>query len=149
MPHISVVVQAMRSKRTALMKALCLGLLVPFCLSGCQSLYPFEVRGKVRSTDDGSPLADVRVVLRARSIDLDNDLGTEEMPVSTLLDGTFRLTLLAYERAFNKGSDDAWTLVLSKPGYADEVIDITPSKEPSALGGGSTLIVVIASLRPK
>jgi len=118
-------------------------------IPGCQYSYPFEVRGRITSVADGSPLADVRIVLKAPWVTVVG-MGTEADPAVTAYDGKFLLTLEAPDVAFDaRGSVNEWSLILSKEGYLDEVIDVSPSQEPPKSGSGKTQIIVVASMRPK
>ncbi len=54
----------MRGHHSSRIATLCSGVLLAVLLSGCQYVYNFQVRGKVRSALDGSELADVRIELR-------------------------------------------------------------------------------------
>jgi hypothetical protein len=138
----------MREKQLrTLLPALC-GLLIAAPASGCQYSYPFAIRGTILTVADGSPLAGVRVVLKAPCVTIVGP-GTEETPALTG-NGKFLLTFEAPEVCFtDTGSRSQWSLNLSKEGYTDEVIDVSPGQEPSRSGGGRTQIIVVAFMRPK
>lgn len=115
-----------------------LGLGIP----GCQFAYEYEVRGRIKSSADGSPLTGVMVTLKASS------LFTESGPVWTGPDGSFVLGFEVSDGAFSPRRMPQWSLTLVKEGYVDEVIDISPAKEPTSSKTTNT-IVVVGYLRAK
>lgn len=101
---------------------LLVGLLI---LPGCQFHYEYEVRGTIKDFTGGTPLAGVRISLEGSGLD------GVETPV-TGSDGSFLLRFSVGDIEFLPDEMPKWSLSLAKEGYADEVIDISPSKEPES-----------------
>ena len=106
--------------------ALFCGALSACCMAGCQYEYDYEVRGTLKDCSGGSPLAGVRVTLGASALFV-----KPNRPV-TGVDGRFLLQFSVSDGEFVSGEMPHWSLTLSKEGYADEVVDISPSREPES-----------------
>jgi hypothetical protein len=105
-------------------------------LQGCQLAYDYEVRGRVKSASDGAPLAGVRITLEAGS------LFATTSPAMTATDGTFSLRFTVSDGAFGPVAMPKWSLTLAKEGYFDELIDISPTKEPESAKITNQIFVV-------
>ena len=118
-----------------------LGATLGFATPGCSVYYFYELRLVVRALPDGCPLTGVRVDLQAKGL-------REDWPgsVSKDEDGTLVTKFSVSAGQFYKLP--SWRLVLSQPGYHDEVIDISPRNKPES-GAPPTQLVVIANMRPK
>jgi hypothetical protein len=110
--------------------------------NGCHRVYPFELRGGVRSAADGSPLAEVTVMLRVGGI-----VGGTPSPVVTGADGTFNVSFRVADIEFMRDKLPRWSLVLSKEGYDNLTIDVSPTQEPKS--SRTTTISVDVKLRPR
>jgi len=103
------------------------GLLLIIGVSGCQYNYPFEISGVVRNAADGAPLAGVSVTIRADGI-----RGESPFPVITGPDGTFKARFEVGDIEFMRDELPQWSLTLSKDGYQDATLDISPKQEPES-----------------
>jgi len=119
-----------------------LGVAVVF-VPGCQYSYPYELRLVVRSAVDASPLAGVTVRTDAGQM-----TPREDGPAVTAPDGSFGATISVRDSEFFGNKHPRWTLTLARDGYADELIDISPQRQPES-GSPPTQLVVVAYLRPK
>ncbi len=117
-------------------------LLLSVALSGCQSAYPCQLRGVIRSEKDGKPLAGVELNISLTSDILDS---STVFPLMTGPDGFFHVDLRVSDRAFHPHRQASWSLTLSKKGFREMVVDLGQFKEPQ--GSGTTTIVVAAFLR--
>lgn len=126
-PHLSVAV-------------LC-GALAACCLPGCQYAYDYEVRGVLKECSGGVALAGARVNLEGSGILV------KPTYAMTGDDGGFSLRFRIRDSEFSPGQMPHWSLTLSKEGFADEVVDISPSQEPKS--SAPNPIVVVAFLRAK
>ncbi len=112
-------------------------------LSGCSFAYPVELRGLIRSAKDGSPISGVIVML---SPDMAYGSGYAEVfPVSSAVDGTFRVSFTMPGNAFGVG--EPWSVSLKQEGYHDETIDLGPFDDPKS--SDPMRIVVAATMREK
>jgi hypothetical protein len=112
-------------------------------MPGCQRSYPYDLRVVVRDAADARPLFGVRVEIQGH-LYLDRDPG----PPVTVPDGTFAASCSAPDFQFVGDNLPTWSLVLSKDGYHDEIIDISPARRPGS-GPAENRIVVVAYLRPR
>lgn len=117
------------------------GALATVLFGGCQFAYEYELRGVIRDSVDGEPLAGVAVALDAGLLFKDAE------PVVTNEHGTFVLTFEVGDGALSSGSMPTWSLTLKKPGFAGQVVDISPAKEPQS-PKSANVISVVAYVRP-
>lgn len=115
--------------------------LLGVCLPGCQFAYEYAVSGRINDFTDGKPLAGVRVSLEASEVFLNTG------PVPTAADGSFFLRFRVSDGAFGTGMP-RWSLTLEKEGYADEVVDISPTREPTSTKV-TNQIAVVAFMKAK
>jgi hypothetical protein len=120
-----------------------LGIVVPCCAVGCQYSYPYALRGVIKSAEGGAPLAGVSISLKADGI-----FGKEKFPIVTEADGTFGVDYEVMDIQFMRAELPTWALVLSKEGYSDEIIDISPTRKPDS-PKTTTHIVVVAYMKAK
>ena len=106
------------------------------CLPGCQYAYDYELRGRIKSSSEGTPLAGVRITLEATS------LFSDTSPTVTGADGSFSLRFSVSDGAFVAGGMPKWSLVLAREGYVEEVIDISPTGEPTSATSTNQIMVV-------
>jgi hypothetical protein len=118
------------------------GVLVICGVSGCSIVYPFELRGVIRNSADGTPLAGVTVMLKAPGII------ESHFPVVTEADGSFVATFKVFDTQFDHGKLPQWSLDLSKDGYEEETLDVSPKQAPES-SKKTTQISVEGSLRVK
>ena len=110
-------------------------------LSGCQFAYDYEVRGVIRDVAGETPLAGVTITLKAGSLFKDAE------PCFTNADGTFSLIFTVSDGAFSSDTMPSWSLAMMKQGYHEQVVDISPSKEPQ-LEKAVNLVSVVAYMKP-
>lgn len=110
-------------------------------ISGCQFAYEYEVRGVIRDVSDETPLAGVKVTLKADSLFKDAE------PCLTDADGAFVLTFTVSDSAFSSDAMPDWSLAMGQQGYHEQVVDISPGKEPPR-EKAINLISVVAYMRP-
>jgi hypothetical protein len=117
--------------------AIVCGVLAATSLPGCQFSYDYEIRGRVKSASDGTPLAGVRITLEATT------LFATTSPTVTATDGSFLLRFTVSDGDFGPGGAmPRWSLTLAREGYADEVIDISPTREPESAKITNQIFVV-------
>jgi hypothetical protein len=116
------------------------GIFIACCLPGCQFAYDYEVRGTIKDSASGAPLAGVDVALEAS--------GLLERPTPTVTgnDGSFSLRFRVSDGEFVPDRLPRWSLTLAKEGYSEEVIDVSPSEEPKS---PKSKVVVLAYMRAK
>jgi hypothetical protein len=119
------------------------GLLLVYAVSGCSYSYPFEMSGVVKDAASGAPLAGVSVTLEAGLCSSDNPF-----PVVTQPDGTFSANFRVYDGDFMGNRLPKWSLTLSREGYADLTIDVSPKQIPESTTK-PTPIKVAARMEPK
>jgi hypothetical protein len=129
---------ALRSSRTHTL-LICLAMISS--VSGCQMAYRYEVRGKIRSSSTKAPLSGVLVTLKY------TDGSSKQDSIETASDGSFLLSFEVGDDEFAVGRMPKWSLVLTKEGFADEILDISPTKEPSH-SSGPVEIIVYGSITP-
>jgi hypothetical protein len=117
------------------------GALAACLISGCQFAYEYEVRGVIRDVSDDTPLAGVTITLKADSLFKDAE------PCVTGGDGTFALTFKVSDGAFSPSEMPSWSLAMVQQSYHEQVVDISPSKEPQR-GKAINLISVVAYMKP-
>src|SRR4051794_26553441 len=100
------------------------GLVLVLGASGCQYSYPFEISGVVRGAADGAPLTGVTATLQAGGI------RESSFPVVTGPDGSVRASFRVADSQFMRGELPKWTLVLTKEGYEDQALDVSPTHTP-------------------
>ena len=111
---------------------------VIFC-PGCTEYRNIDIRGVVKSADDGKPLSGVEVYYSRYYWDpVDNG---NEPDVAT--DASGRFSISTREAG---GCPSTMRLILVKDGFEKEIIDIRPEKEPESYAT-PILIVVAAHLR--
>lgn len=139
--------------RTDLLRIVALGVvaLTLGVIPGCSSRIYFNLFGIVKDASDGGLLEGVEISIKGRSDQrpgVDYTPETEPaQPVTTILDGQFRIKLSSIDRSIIAATP-RWELVLSKDGYVTEVVDISPN--PHKLPGSSPgQIRVIVYLRPE
>ncbi len=116
-------------------------ILIAVTLSGCSYRYAFELEGTVRSAKDGEPIKGVTVTLKV------NDADAEfSRPLVFLKDGQFEGEFRVGDSVFFGKKLPTFTLVLSKDGYFDEHVDISPKKDPGETDE-LTRFVVVAYMR--
>jgi hypothetical protein len=117
-------------------------------IAGCVPVYKYEVRGRIKKSIDGTPLAGVAVTIKRTQAGVPPKFpyaGDEtDGPTISAEDGSFSLRFDTYEGTLSVLPK--WSLILKKERYADEVIDISPDKEP-AIGSETHLIAVAAYMR--
>ena len=95
----------------------------------------------IRDSAEDAPLVGVAITLQANSLFKDAE------PCVTGADGSFVLTFRVSDNAFSPSEMPKWTLSFAKSGFVDQVIDISPSKEPQS-AQGINLISVVAYVKP-
>jgi hypothetical protein len=125
-----------------LQRRILFGALLLISLSGCQRSYSYVLHGVVKIAADGSTLAGVVVTVNADGVSHQTGF-----PFTTNGDGKFRARFDINEREFSEGKIRKWSLTLSRDGFEDEEVDISPTQEPS--GGNEVQIEVVAYLRAK
>ena len=123
----------MHSNKSRMAIGLC-GLLLLTATSGCQYSYPFEILGIVRNAD-GEPLAGVRVTCKGL------ELGSRQaaFPVISRLDGKFRAKFEVSDTHFVYDRLPDWSLILTKDGYQDAAVDISPKVRPESATTTTTI----------
>ena len=86
-------------------------LMLSVALSGCQSAYPCQLRGVIRSEKDGKPLAGVELNI---SLTPDMVYSSTVFPLVTGPDGSFHVDLRVRDVAFHPDGQASWSLTLSK-----------------------------------
>jgi hypothetical protein len=110
---------------------------------GCSCSYAYELDLTVRQTSDGRAVEAVGVTLEAEHV--------RNWPEMLLTDKAGRLsfTFSVSDIAFwPEGTLPRWRLVLSKDGYHDELVDISPRQAPQSRKEVRQMIVT-AYMRPK
>jgi len=95
----------------------------------------------IRNASDDAPLAGVAITLKADSLFKDAE------PCVTDADGKFALTFAVSDGAFSPTEMPRWSLALVQSGFDEQVVDISPSKEPQR-GKAINLISVVAYMKP-
>jgi len=111
--------------------------------SGCQGSYAYHFWGVVKNSTDGNPINEVSVTLDVGAVDKDTPF-----TVSIGRDGSFGASFRVADGVFIGIDMPKWTLVLSKPGFQDEIIDVSPREQPESKKV-TNAVVVVAYLRPK
>ncbi len=107
-----------------------------FCvMSGCQKLYTYRMSGVVRSATDGSPIPNARV-------EVSGEWTFALEPTHTGIDGTFMIEGEVSDSAFRVGYP-AWSLRVSRSGFADEVLDVSPTEQPESSRNPVRIFVVV------
>ena len=107
---------------------------------GCSMIYRYEMTGVIKNAVDGSPVAGVQI---------ERDPGTSitgTFPVRTGPDGRFVVEFSVRDGEFFAGKLPKWKFTLSKAGFEDEAVEITPTKEPQPRTANQ--IVLFAFVRP-
>lgn len=120
-----------------------MGATATLAIPGCSIYYSYELDTTVRAPLDGQAVKAVKVKLEAEQLC--------EWPTEPLTDndGKFSFTFKVSARVFRpEGALPKWRLVLSKEGFHDETVDISPRRAPKS-GGQITQMTVIAYIRPK
>ena len=104
-------------------------------------VYQFEMTGVIKNAVDGSPVAGVLIEPEPYGGWVNGD-----SPVVTGSDGRFSFKFSVDTFEFSNGKLPTWTLKLSKTGFEDETIEITPTKRPES--GTTTQIMMFAFVRP-
>src|SRR5215218_4499646 len=84
---------------------------------GCSKSHAFEVRGVVRGSADGQPLAGVNV-----TADLGSIYHSTGLPATSAEDGSFAFTFGASSSQFPPDRLPTWTVTLSRDGFITEVV---------------------------
>ena len=116
-------------------------------MPGCSQLFEYDLRVVVRDVADGRPLSGVHVDIQGELV-IDHDSSPPRSPEVTGDDGVFTSRCRAYDTAFRGEELPKWSIVLTKSGYEDEVLDISPSQRPDS-GREKRRIVVYAYMRPQ
>jgi hypothetical protein len=112
-------------------------------MPGCSQRYTYDLRVVVRDAADARPLADVEVGIQGELI-----IRRDESPSITNADGVFTASCYADDYQFFPDQLPTWSLVLSKEGYHDEAIDISPARKPDS-GWEERRVVVVAYMRAR
>jgi hypothetical protein len=114
---------------------------------GCSNAYEYKIRGVIKSVLDGAPLDGVSISLQLEPANKPEGW----RPPSNLIraraqsqpDGRFSIQFDTDD--IEASAHTKWTLVLTKTGFVDELVDISPEKEPETF---SNTIAVVAYMRP-
>lgn len=117
--------------------------LLVLSLAGCSFVYEYELSGTVKTAKDGQPIKDVKVTLKVNGI----DYGFAK-PLFSAKDGEFDGRFGISDSEFSPNKLPIFTLTLSKAGFVDEEIDISPKKQPGDTDEPRRFIVV-AYMRSK
>jgi hypothetical protein len=110
-------------------------------MPGCTRYHGYELRGVVRNAADGSPVPGVKV-----DVSGPDGPGRSGFPATTDPDGAFAGGFSASGgRPLKPGE---WTVKLTRDGFADEVVDITPVRVPDSAESRTQLFLVVY-VRPK
>lgn len=111
-------------------------------MPGCSRIYTYDLRVVVRDVADARPLSDVGIEIRG-GLTFDRD----QFPPATNADGVFTASCQAFDHEFFDKLP-TWSVVLSKEGYHNEAIDISPTRKPDS-GREERRIVVMAYMRAR
>ncbi len=100
-------------------------------MPGCSQCYIYDLRVVVQNATDARPLPGVGVEIQGH-LTFDRD----QSPPVTAADGVFTASCRVSDVHFLGDKLPTWLLVLSKDGYQDEVIEISPTRKPDSGGGG-------------
>lgn len=106
-------------------------------LSGCSASYTYVISGIVKGAANGKPLQDVE-------IDVKYNIGSVDkiVPIITRSDGTFRFEWNLLDGSFDGPRMPSLILNLTKTGYSDESVDISPQQKPSSTQIPAPIFVV-------
>jgi len=114
-----------------------------FAVPGCSISYEYDLEITVRQTSDGREVQAMEVRLEADHIQKWPELSlTDE---AGRLSTTFSVSALAFSP---EGTLPKWRLVLSKEGFHDEVVDVSPRRAPAS-GKEVRQLIVTAYVWPK
>lgn len=112
-------------------------------MPGCSQRFTYDLRVVVRDAADARPLAEVAIEIQGDLI-FDRD----QYPPTTNADGVFAPSCYAPDYQFFHDALPTWSLVLSREGYHNEIIDISPTRKPDT-GREERRIVVVAYMRAR
>ncbi len=109
--------------------------------------YKYEIRGTISSASDGTPLSEVIVTLKLNPLGRATKSASETLHAveGSKADGSFLIQTQINSYEFRKLPK--WVLHLTKPGYAETLVDISQHGEPKS-GSSPYLIAVAACMRP-
>jgi hypothetical protein len=111
------------------------------------SSYKYEIRGSVKSASDGAALSGVILTLKLNPLGRSSKSASETLHRIELSkeDGSFLIQSQISNYEFS--NLPIWVLHLTKPGYAETLVDISQHGEPKS-GSPPYLIAVVAYMRP-
>jgi hypothetical protein len=108
-------------------------------VAGCTKFYKYEVRGVVLDVETGKPVEGVTVILK--------DYFETTTDSAGKFQGKFKISYGGFSIADEKYTGSSkYKLQLTKDGYADESVDITPVSKPST---NPVEVVVHTKIYPK
>ena len=109
--------------------------------------YVYEIRGTVCNASDGAPLSGVILTLKLNPLGESSKSANETLNRVELSteDGSFLIRTQINNYEFS--NLPKWVLHLTKPGYAETLVDISQHGEPKS-GSSPYLIAVAAFMRP-
>jgi hypothetical protein len=118
---------------------------------GCSYSYDYEIRGTIRSAEDGAPLGGVTVTLIYKAPPkLPGGYGPADEnngSATSAQDGSFFLSFTAGDIDFDVFPK--WVLSLKKAGYDETLVDVTQHDGYPKTGANPYLIAVAAHMRAK